>query len=518
MSEECKICGKVCSGLVGLSGHIKIHSYTRQQYYNEFLRKNSSEGKCKICGKGTNFINAHNGYHIYCSCKCSQNDPENKIKIKKTRIQNNPNEFILDLPENIEKMKLIDKILNLTRQPKCQICNKEFNDLQKLTTHIFSKHKIHSKTYYNYFHRKENEGICYCGKECNFEHFQYNRFCSLSCAIKSPETQKKMGDTCFKNHGVKHSSQSKEIQERSQQTCFKNLGVYNPSQSNIVKHKKEDTNMEHRGVKYSFQAEDVKKLIKETMITRHGFDNPSKCEEFQNKKIETSKENWGTDHPMQCKEVHDKAVETNIEIYGKSNPMMCKEIQEKAAATNIEKYGGPSAMCDPNIVNKARLTNIERRGVEWSMQDPAIRSVVKKKLFQRKEYVLPSGKMILLLGYEPQFLDYVFSNNLLKEEEIDYNPDRIKYVSPDGKNHYYFPDFRIIPFNLIVEIKDTYILSIQKYTDLKQSATVTAGFKYIMVLDKKYEEFKNLIFKLQTFLEVDFPQKHQLAVHGLAQC
>jgi hypothetical protein len=498
MYSECKICGKVCSGLVGLSGHIKIHNYTKQQYYDEFLRQNLFEGKCKICEKDTDFLNSNEGYRTYCSCKCSQNDSEKRTKMKKTRTQNNPNEFVLDLLENIEKMKLTIRIPYLLKESKCQICNKKFDDFQKLTIHIISKHKIHSKTYYDYFYKKENEGICYCGKECNFIHFQYNRFCSLSCSTKSSETQKKMGDTCFENHGVRIPMQSKTIQETYKHTCTNNYGVSNPSQSDTIKQKKEDTNMERRGIKYSFQAEDIKDKIKDTMIERYGEDNPSKCEEFQNKKIETSRKNWNTDHPMQCEEVHDKASVTNIERYGETNPMMSKEIQDKVAVTNTERYGGPSPMCDSKILEKARLTNIKRRGVEWVMQDPEVRSKSRKNSFQKKEYVLPSGKIILLQGHEPHFLDYVFSNNLLKEDEIDYCPERIKYSAVDGKNHYYFCDFKLISFNLYIEIKDSYILNIQENTDLKIKATKDLGYNYIMILDQKYDEFKNMIHQLKS--------------------
>ena len=39
----------------------------------------------------------------------------------------NDDSFTLDLPENIEKMKMITKVPDLTRQLKCQLCDKEFN-------------------------------------------------------------------------------------------------------------------------------------------------------------------------------------------------------------------------------------------------------------------------------------------------------------------------------------------------------------------------------------------------------
>lgn len=68
----------------------------------------------------------------------------------------------------------------------------------------------------------------------------------------------------------------------------------------------------------------------------------------------------------------------------------------------------------------------------------------------------------------------------------------------DESKHYYFPDFYIAKFNLIVEIKSSYILSKDPITvELKASATKAAGHKYIMILDKKYDQFKTLITELQ---------------------
>ena len=72
----------------------------------------------------------------------------------------------------------------------------------------------------------------------------------------------------------------------------------------------------------------------------------------------------------------------------------------------------------------------------------------------------------------------------------------IKYFI-DEKIHYYFPDFYIDSFNLIVEPKSWYIFSIQKNTDLKIAATKALGYNYIMILDKKYDEFRILLNQLK---------------------
>lgn len=47
--------------------------------------------------------------------------------------------------------------------------------------------KMTSKEYYDKHHRKENEGICYCGNETNYYSFSYSPYCSMLCCNKSKE-------------------------------------------------------------------------------------------------------------------------------------------------------------------------------------------------------------------------------------------------------------------------------------------------------------------------------------------
>ena len=112
-----------------------------------------------------------------------------------------------------------------------------------------------------------------------------------------------------------------------------------------------------------------------------------------------------------------------------------------------------------------------------------------------KSYILPSGKIINIQGYEPQFLDYVLSNKLLQEGDIVFHPKCIKYK--EGiKDRRYFPDFYIPKFNLIVEIKSMWIASKQTAANLylKQQATLAKGFNYILIIDNDFTEIKNKYF------------------------
>ena len=89
--------------------------------------------------------------------------------------------------------------------------------------------------------------------------------------------------------------------------------------------------------------------------------------------------------------------------------------------------------------------------------------------FKKKIYKLPeSGQLIGLQGFEPQFLNFVFSSKLLEENEIIYSPDSILYTGIDNKTHHYFPDFYIPKLNLIVEIKSDKMIEFDKNFFQKQ--------------------------------------------------
>lgn len=115
-------------------------------------------------------------------------------------------------------------------------------------------------------------------------------------------------------------------------------------------------------------------------------------------------------------------------------------------------------------------------------------------MFAYKPYNLPSGKIIKLRGYEPQFLNYIFQNKLLEENEINYKPERVRYYDSKGKRHYY-PDFFIPKLNLVAEIKSSYILRRQTPENalLKEEATKQQGFNYILILDNNFDEFTKLL-------------------------
>ena len=225
----------------------------------------------------------------------------------------------------------------------------------------------------------------------------------------------------------------------------------------------------------SENIEAVNKKRKETNLKKYG----SECNLHSKEGSEKSKKTWlkkyGVDHPLKSKIIKEKVRETCMKRYGVASPFQSQEVKEKTAEAFFKKYG-----------------------VRYWVQDQENFSKRNKSLFSKKNYILPSGRTIVLMGYEPLFLDYIFKKNLLREEDIDYKPKRVRYIGYDGFEHYYFPDFYITKFNLILEIKSDWTEKQDKNLKLKEKACIDRGFKYLRIINNNFEKFEQLL-RLKSF-------------------
>jgi hypothetical protein len=142
-----------------------------------------------------------------------------------------------------------------------------------------------------------------------------------------------------------------------------------------------------------------------------------------------------------------------------------------------------------NEVIKPKSEIIRNMNLSEGFQENAL-----KKNYRNKNYILPSGRMIQVMGYEDHFLDFVFGNNILKEEDFSFDRGfRIK-ISDKGKHIHYYPDFHIPKFNMIIEIKSKYTYENQKkLNNLKIKKSKSKGYITILIVDKHYEEFLKTI-------------------------
>lgn len=114
--------------------------------------------------------------------------------------------------------------------------------------------------------------------------------------------------------------------------------------------------------------------------------------------------------------------------------------------------------------------------------------------YKSKEYVLPSGKTIKVMGYENHFLDYALRTKKLSEESFQFDQKlHISYKDKSGNYRKYFPDFYMPAINLIIEIKSNYTLNKQKELNEKKFEAAKQKYNFICIVDKDYKEFDELI-------------------------
>ena len=330
----------------------------------------------------------------------------------------------------------------------CQLCHSFTHTKPYLFRHIQNTHKVPIKEYYDKYIKLPKEGLCrICGKPTHWSiaHHCYGNYCSRVCVWKDPIVIEKRKQHCLKKFGTEFAFQAKEVRQKILDSTEKRYGKPYILQTEIGQ------------LKRSQQMTPEKELAKEL-----------------------------------------KRQETNFKTYGTKHPSQLDSVKQKMYDTNQLKYGCDLPTQNPDILAKINNTNLKNHGVKWNMQRP---DVIKKMMkaqenvtYCHKKYVLPSGKIINLQGYEPQFLDYIFKNNILKEDEIIPHPNSIMYYK-NHKKHFYYPDFYIPKWNLIIEIKSTWTLKLDKNLKLKEKATIKNGFKYcriINILSSDELDFSNL--------------------------
>lgn len=263
------------------------------------------------------------------------------------------------------------------------------------------------------------------------------KHCSIKCRGQGNSllSREKAKDTWIKKYGVENPQQVKEIKERTNRTVQKIYGVANVSQAKIIKEKKKQTTFKNYGVEHPLQSNVIKDNVKKTNLERYGCENVFQSEEIKDKMKETYLAKYGVEFPGQVDAIKQKIKETLLENYGVENPSHSAIVQRRIIASGVK----------------------------------------------RKEYVMPSGKIVLVQGYENKALDYLLQE-YQENDIIVGEPEKIPvidYVDADGKARRYFPDIYIPKDNLLVEVKSTYTYEKDKQRNLKKKAACEElGYKF----------------------------------------
>lgn len=215
----------------------------------------------------------------------------------------------------------------------------------------------------------------------------------------------------------------------------------------------------------------------------------------------TFKQKYGVEWATQSIEFKDKSRKTKLDRYGNEYYANSSKTSKSWQAMPTEKIN--------QIVEKRRLTCLERFGVENALMKPEARVNSAKANSLGRKFVLPSGRIIGIRGYE----DIVLSKLLETYSELDLQvDDRLsKYQLPvfdyiDHRRHHlkYYPDIYILKENKLIEVKSRWwwdgngldrYKSRLKNNLRKKDAVLQAGYEYEVWLFESRLEYKVLQWK-----------------------
>lgn len=102
----CVICGYCTTNHQSFNSHIThAHKIKSKDYYDTYI-KSENDGKCKTCGKPTNFFNMWHGYRQFCSDSCMSSNKDIQDKRKQTSLKH----YGVEFPHSSQEIK--DKTAN----------------------------------------------------------------------------------------------------------------------------------------------------------------------------------------------------------------------------------------------------------------------------------------------------------------------------------------------------------------------------------------------------------------------
>lgn len=252
-----------------------------------------------------------------------------------------------------------------------------------------------------------------------------------------------------------------------------------------------ETNLKKYGVDNPMKNEEFKEKLKQSIIKKYGVDHNSQSEIIKNKKRNTCINKFGIENNFKLKETREQIKQTNLIKYGVENPQQNKEIKAKTMNTNLELYGCKSPTGNIIVKNKTIQTNLERYGVPHHSQNPEVSENMMKNSYNKKLYILPSGKTIFIQGYENFMLDYLLSVEKIEEDDIFTKRNEVPeiwYNDKTEKRRRHYVDFYIKSQNRCIEVKSTFTNQEKNNVFEKQKAAKDLGFKYeIWVFNKSGE-------------------------------
>lgn len=247
------------------------------------------------------------------------------------------------------------------------------------------------------------------------------------------------------NYGVDNPAKSEEVIARTKKTNLKRYGGTNPMHCESVKRKVRKSCLVKYGVDNPRKAESVMRKIRETWITNLGVDHPMRCPEIAAKQMaswrKAVKDKYGVDHTWKVPSIRDKSKKTMLERYGHEFTMQCPELVAKFRSSFVK-----SCML--------------KYGVSHPMLDPKVAARVNRESFVSE--VVAFGRDILnLQGYEEFVLLHL--NKRFNFQRVTSDPRKIGVIKyrHNGRDRLFMPDLKLKTGSgniMVVEVKSWFTL------------------------------------------------------------
>lgn len=242
----------------------------------------------------------------------------------------------------------------------------------------------------------------------------------------------------------------------------------------------QNTMIEIYGESNPMLVPEFKKKMEDTMMATYGVSHNSLNPDTVQRRKDTLFENWGVPHHFQLPEKIQERRQNCLDKFGVPHHLQRDDILAKQRATNMERRGVEYALQSEDCKAKAIVTNLAVYGVEHPSQNKEVMERTQKSAKKYKDYVMPSGAVRKVQGYEPFALKELEQSGY-SEDQIKTDRDEVPTIEyeVDGKKKYHFPDIFIPHENKIVEVKSTWTLKCKTdNVQLKKAAAEQQGFHY----------------------------------------
>jgi hypothetical protein len=308
-----------------------------------------------------------------------------------------------------------------------------------------------------------------------------NKFCDENSILLTDDYSNKIVNRDTIIEGFCKNENCKNIFSKSVRQLLKINGYCENCSKENGKAKIIETNIKKYGVDNPMKCQEFKDKLKQTMINKYGAEHIFKLERIKQQIKEKSIKKFGTEYVLQCPEIRNQIKQTNLQKYGCRNPQQNEEIRNKTYETSLKKYGVKHFVKTTEFKLKTVKTNLERYGVPHHSQNAEISEKMIKNAYNKKPYILPSGNIIFIQGYENFMLDYLLSVENVDEDDIFTKRNEVPeiwYNDKTEKRCRHYVDFYIKSQNRCIEVKSTFTNQAKNNVFEKQKAAKDLGLKY----------------------------------------